>query len=400
MCFQAMPDAWSPLIAGLLALAGLGLCVSGVCHVIVWYVLRRRRTAAPSGDSVTILRPLCGVDTCLDENLEACSLQSHRPLNMVLGVADLDDAAFPVASRFSRENGQLPTRVSVGEDESLENPKVALLERMSWHGDGEWLVVSDSNVRVPPDYVRDALALATPDVGLVTHLVAGCGGRSLGALAENSQLNCFVAPALCGARYLAGQVCVIGKSMFLRREALQKIGGFQSAGHCLAEDYVIGQAVAKAGYRVVIAARPVPAWHEGWTLARFLSRHLRWAVMRRSVSRSAYVAELLFNPAPLLILLWVLSHYVRLPGVHPHWLLAALAFEQALAAVTFTRMSGHWVSLPAVLGNPLRQWLTLGIWILGWFVDTVEWRGKTYRVGAGSLLRPAEGPVPARAVER
>jgi ceramide glucosyltransferase len=368
--------------------------------VLVWHVVRHRRAASASSDSVTILRPLCGVDACLDENLQACSRQSHRPLNMVLGVADLDDAAFPVALRFSRENAQLPTRVSVGEDETLENPKVALLERMSWHGDGEWLVVSDSNVRVPPDYVRDALALAGPDVGLVTHLVAGCGGRSFGALAENLQLNCFIAPAVCGARYLAGQVCVIGKSMFLRREALQKIGGFQSAGHFLAEDYVIGQAISKAGYRVVTADRPVPAWHEGWTLSRFISRHLRWAVMRRSVSRSAYVVELLLNPAPLLILLWVLSHYAPLPGINAHWLLAALVFEQALAGVTFTRMSGRLVSLPALLSNPLRQWLTLAIWILGWFVDTVEWRGKAYRVGAGSLLRPAAGPVPARAVER
>jgi ceramide glucosyltransferase len=69
--------------------------------------------------------------------------------------------------RFVRDSRELPIRVSVGEDESLENPKVALLERMSWHSDGDWVVVSDSNVRVPPDYVRDALSHAAPDVGLI-----------------------------------------------------------------------------------------------------------------------------------------------------------------------------------------------------------------------------------------
>jgi cellulose synthase/poly-beta-1,6-N-acetylglucosamine synthase-like glycosyltransferase len=93
---------------------------------------------------------------------------------------------------------------------------------------------------------------------------------------------------VCGARFLAGQTCVIGKSMFLRRQALEGIGGFQSAGHYLAEDYVIGQAVVRAGYWVVTASQPVPAWHEGLTFGRFISRHLRWAVMRHSVSRSAY----------------------------------------------------------------------------------------------------------------
>jgi hypothetical protein len=101
-----------------------------------------------------------------------------------------------------------------------------------------------------------------------------------------------------------------------------------------------------------------------------------------------------------LLLLWLLSHFLHVPAVHPHWLLAAFAFEQTLGAISFTRMTGRWVPPPALLVNPLRQWLTLGIWVLGWFVETVEWRGKAYRVGAGSLLRPATGPVPARVVER
>jgi ceramide glucosyltransferase len=394
-----MLNAWEPLLTGLLALSALGACVSTVCHVLLWFVVRRPRRHEPSPDSVTILRPLCGVDACLAENLEACARQSHRPLNMVLGVADQDDAALPVALRFVRDSHGLPTQVSVGEDQSLENPKVALLERMSWHSDGEWVVVSDSNVRVPPDYVRAALSHAAPDVGLITHLVAGCGGRSFASFAENLQLNCFVAPGVCGVRFLAGHTCVIGKSMFLRRQALADIGGFQSAGHYLAEDYVIGQAIMRAGYRVVTASQPVPAWHEGWTLGRFISRHLRWAAMRRSVSRSAYLVELLLNPAPLLMLLWVLSHYAPLPGIRPLWLLVALCLEQALAAVSFSRMTGRIVPVLALFVNPVRQWLTLGIWVLGWFADTVEWRGKTYRIGVGSVLGPATGPLPARVIE-
>jgi hypothetical protein len=68
--------------------------------------------------------------------------------------------------------------------------------------------------------------------------------------------------------------------------------------------------------------------------------------------------------------------------------------------MSFSRMSGRLVPLRALLVNPVRQWLTLGIWLLGWFIETVEWRGKAYRVGEGSLLRPATGPVPARIVER
>jgi ceramide glucosyltransferase len=394
-----MPDAWEPLITGLIAIAALGLCVSTVCHVLMWCVVRHGARDAPSQDKVTILRPLCGVDACMVDNLRACAHQSHQQLEIVLGIADQADDAFPVALRFSREPGVVPIRVSVGEDESLENPKVALLERMSWQSDGDWVVVSDSNVRVEHDYVSDALAHAAPDVGLITHLVAGCGGSSFGAHMENLQLNCLVAPGVCGVRFLAGQVCVIGKSMFLNRRALEAIGGFQSAGHYLAEDYVIGQAIVQAGFRVVTAARPVPAWHEGWTLQRFVSRHLRWAVMRRSVSRAAYLVELLLNPGVFSLSLLALGAELPLPGPAALWLCAALCFEQVLAAVSFARMTGRRVPLLALLANPLRQWLTLGIWVLGWFVDTVEWRGKAYRVGVGSLLRPASGPLPERIAE-
>jgi len=395
-----MHDAWESLITGLLAVSLVGLCVSTVCHVLVWCVVRHRPKDTPSEDSVTILRPLCGVDQSLTENLEACTRQSHRPLNMVLGVADPDDAALPVALSFRRQHSQIPIRVSVGEDESLENPKVALLERMNAHSDGQWVVVSDSNVRVGDDYVRDALSHAAPDVGLITHLVAGCGGHSFAAFAENLQLNCFVAPAMCGVRFLVGRICVIGKSMFLRREALEQIGGFQSAGHVLAEDYMLGQAVLHAGYRVVTAALPVPAWHEGWTLGRFIGRHLRWAVMRRSVSRSAYLVEFLLTPGPLLMFLLVLGTWLPPAGVSQPWLAGALGVEQLLGAVTFARMTGRRVPLMALLINPLRQWLTLGIWVLGWFVETVEWRGTAYRVGAGSLLRPAASPaLPTRIVD-
>jgi ceramide glucosyltransferase len=363
--------------------------------VLLWCIVRHHPREYASSASVTILKPLCGADASLAENLETCSRQSHENLDLVLGVADPDDDALPVALRFCRDSAR-PTRISVGEDETLENPKVALLERMSWQSDGEWLVVSDSNVRVSSSYVRDALSLATPDVGLITHLVVGSGGESFAAYAENLQLNCFVAPAMCGARFLAGQTCVIGKSMFLRRKALEQIGGFQSVGHFLAEDYVLGQAIEKAGYRVVTAGMPVLAWHEGWTLSRFVNRHLRWAVMRRSVSRSAYLCELLFTPGPALMLALGLGSVLPEAGFLTPWLWAGLGLHQLQNALSFTRMTGRRVPLMALLIDPLRQWLGLGLWVLGWFVETVEWRGKAYRVGVGSTLRPLTRSVSTR----
>src|SRR4051812_35254551 len=119
-----MQNAWGPLVTGLIALAALALGVSTVCHVLLWCIVRHRPREDASDASVTILKPLCGADASLAENLQTCSRQSHENLNLVLGVADPEDDALPVALRFCRDS-VCPARISVGEDETLENPKVA-----------------------------------------------------------------------------------------------------------------------------------------------------------------------------------------------------------------------------------------------------------------------------------
>lgn len=384
-------SAWVPIVA---ALSAVGLLTSTACHLLVWVAVKRKSPSAGRAISsaVTVLKPLCGVDGQLRENLEAFARQSHRDLRLVLGVARRDDAALPVAERFRDEHPDLDVRVCIGESSAI-NPKVALLERMCALARGPWVVVSDSNVRVDPDYVSRSLRHAAEGVGLVTHLVAGAGGDSAAAHYENLQLNCFVAPGVCGARFIAGRTCVIGKSMFLRRSVLDEMGGFGRVGGYLAEDYATGIAVERAGHRVATADVPVRAWHAGWTLARFLNRHVRWAVMRRSVSPLAYLYELFLTPGPLLTVLFALSMVSREPLLAPGWIGLALVLQGATVAITYWRMSGLRVPLLALALNPIREWLTVAIWVVGWFVHEVAWRGSPYRVGRDSVLEAALPPL-------
>ena len=386
---------WDPIVIVLLGIAALGLAVSSVSRMIVWGVIRHRPRRGSSQDRVDILKPLCGVDASLAENLRAFSRQSHARYGVIFGVAKASDEALAVAQRFCREHPELPTQIRIGETAGLYNPKVALLAHMARSSSADWVVVSDSNVRVTDDYLGDALSHAGPDVGLVTHLVCGAGGSSVSAHLESLQLGCFVASGVCGARVVLGETCVIGKSMFLRREALERIGGFESVGGYLAEDYVIGRAVVDAGFRVVTAGMPVATWNEGWTLGKFARRHLRWAVMRRQVSRPAYLVELLLTPGPILLLVLLIGWGVPSMVVDSRWVASGLALDQLLDAVTYSRVSGRLAPWRTLLLNPLRQWLTLAIWGLGWFVHTVEWRGKSYRVGVGSRLEPLRATVPS-----
>ncbi len=381
---------WHVIVA-LAAFCSLSLALTFVCHLIVWIVARPTRVVSPGRSAVvvSVLKPLCGVDCSLRENLDGFARQTHEALQVVLGVADGRDEALPVAARFCRDHRSLETQVSLGEAPEPINPKVALLEWMSRRARGDWLVVSDSNVRVAPDYVARALRHASADVGLITHLVAGGGGSNLAARIENLQLSSLIAPGMCGARHIAGRSCVIGKSMFLRREALEAVGGFRAVGGFLAEDYAMGQAVEAAGFRVVMVDEPVVAWHDGWSFSRFFNRHLRWAVMRRRVSWLAYATELLLNPGPFLLALLALALTWHPLPVSVQWVVVAYWGAQGLAAATHGVMSGRRGVWGALLLNPLREVLAVGIWILGWFVQRIEWRGKPYRVSKGSRLEEA-----------
>ncbi len=383
--------AWSQIVTALAAISVLSLVTSGASQLFVWFRVNRGKRFEPSADSVSVLKPLCGVDASLETNLAMFSRQTHEDLQVVLGMADPADPARGPAQRFRSNYAQ--STICLGESTDIINPKVALLDRMARMATGDWIAVSDSNVSVTADYVAETLSHAAPGVGLITHLVSGQGGTSFAAHCENLQLNCFAAPAVCGARHVLSRTCVIGKSMFLRRDVLAEMGGFRAAGNYLAEDYAMGQAVEKLGYRVAMSDVPVVAWHEGWTLSRFFNRHLRWAVMRRRVSTPAYLAEVLLSPAPWLMSTFALAVAFEQSTVPPSWVLAAWFVEWALVAKTYSRMTGRPIRLAALLVNPVREWLTIMIWVLGWFVRVIEWRGKPFRVGKGSRLSPVSPPL-------
>src|SRR3989442_4593131 len=139
-----------------------------------------------------------------------------------------------------------------------------------------------------------AAEMADPAVGLVTNIVVG-EGAGLGAMLERLHLNSFVVAATSLARVAAGRACVIGKSMLLRRSDLERLGGLYEVRNLPAEDFAIGRMYEVAGFRVALSPYLVRCVNDGWTVERFLNRHLRWAQMRRRIAPGAYLGELLLN---------------------------------------------------------------------------------------------------------
>jgi ceramide glucosyltransferase len=281
-------------------------------------------------------------------------------------------------------------RVVLREGEPGMNPKVNQLLTLARRARHDVLVISDSNVRVQPDYLREIAAhLRDPGVGLVTHLIAGVGEQRAGSLMENLHLAGFVAPGIVAAKRVAGRDVVMGKSMALRRSDLEALGGFESVQDLLAEDFVLGARVpAELGKRVAIARRPVENVSRSKDVAAFFARCRRWTVLqRRLVGGALYGFQVLLNPVFLSALAQPLA-----PGWGSLAVLAAACLGRAILhgrAGRLLRPGGFGAAQLAAV--PLKDLIFGLAWVAAWFEDRVDWRGHRLRVLRGSRLqRPPE----------
>jgi ceramide glucosyltransferase len=376
------------LLAPAAASAGLYLLMVGG-----FLVAMRRRDRAPAPKihpRVSILKPLAGVDDELEENLKSFARLDYQDYEIILGVASVEDRAYPVARRFVEEVGHHRARLLVTDPDAATNPKVAQLLSLERAATGAIVVVSDSNVRVTPSYLDPLVAeLARPGVAAVSSVVAGTGEQTLGAALENLQLGALVAPGVVASAYIAGRPITVGKSMAMWRDALRRVGGFSAMAHLLSEDHMLGKAFARAGYKVRVSLCPVANRNVACSLKRTLERHTRWAKLRRAISPTGFVLEPMLSP----VVMTTLACVVLQTKAFACAFLAALLLQTAGAVITTRVLRGtaprwYWVPLEIV-----RAYLLFLCWLRACASKRVSWRGHDFELARDSAIVPADPSV-------
>ena len=379
----------------------LGLSFFAVCFFAVgaWAAVRhgRKRVEVLPDEAlphVSILKPLKGTEEELARNLRSFLEQDYPCFEVIFSTTTADDPALEVARAVAAEHPRVPTRFVLSSEGYGLNPKVANLDGALRAAAYDLVLQSDANVRAERDYLRKIVSELEQEGGaLLSSLVVGHGERSMGAAMENLQLSAMVAPSCCFALHFFGVPCVIGKSMLFRKSEIDRVGGLASVKDVLAEDYLLGIALQRAGRKVILSATTAQNVNVDIPVDRFFARHTRWLKMRAVIHPPAFLADLLANPVGLATLAVLASGFelrVVLAAV------AAAALKVSIDRFVLARTRGAPIAWRHLLAAPLKDLLLLAIFPYAAVSRSIEWRGVRLRMGWGTALRPDEGSLAVR----
>ena len=377
------------LLLAIVALVGVVSTLGGMA-CLFW--VTRARPGVDFTPSVTIFKPLKGLDEELELNLRSFFGLDYPCFQLLFCVAESNDPAIEIVQKLQREFPGQDSQLIVGCPAFGLNPKVESLAAMDRHRKHDVILISDSNVRVRPSYLRETVRyLAEPGVGLVTNLFAGVGEVHVSAVLENLQLNGFIAAGVAGAA-VCGATCVVGKSILMPVRALDAIGGFAAIRNVLAEDQVIGVRVRKAGYSIRLSHHVVENVNRQRSFRWFLNRHLRWYKIRRQMALRTFLIE----PSANLTTVGLVWAFSGDSGTAWGGLMFLVGLGMVRDAIQTRRLRGTFPRSRHLLYSPIKDILMLPLWFDAIMNRRVLWRGHRFLVGRMTRLRLAHAPRQVR----
>jgi ceramide glucosyltransferase len=359
---------------------------------VVDFFRARRAPGRPSSGftpPASIIKPVRGVDREAYENFASFCRLDYPEYEILFAVADEDDPVIPVIRKLQADFPERSIRLITRIPRIGANNKVNSLCRLVAEAKYDLLVMSDSDVRVQADYLRQVAGpFAEAQVGAVTALYRSFPGDTVGSTLKALGMAMDSAPAALVARKLEGNMqFAFGWTMATTRRCLEAIGGWEAMVNHHSDDFELGNRLARHGYRVELLRKPVSMVAPSESIRHFVGSEVRWAIGLRNV-RPAGNWGLAFTFG----LPWSIAAALTIFAAHWPWTLAVaypLAYLVLRIGLTWT-IAAWGLRDRAATGKlwlvPVRDAISFGIWVFGFFSNEITWRGLSYRVDHGLLI--------------
>ena len=388
----------------LFGLAVFGLVTSSVfAGMVLWAVpayLRERRAALKAlsirpgfTPPLTLLKPVHGAEPGLEAHLATFFEQEYPEYEILFCARSADDAGLATARRVAAKYPKIPARfLATGGKPDYINAKVASMELMEANAAHEILVISDSDVRVTPDYLRAvALPFADPGVGAMCCPYRGVAAeRGLWARLEAVGMSVEMTSGVLVARSMEGMQFVLGPTMAFRRDAIRQMGGFKVTADYCADDFVLGNETFKLGQKVALSHHVIDHMVLNSRFADSMKHQVRWMKSTRFSRPKGHFGTALTFAMPFALLAWGAAAWMG----HPCWGAAlfawGLATRLALSIAVGRLVVGDRSWFGLLVLYPVRDLMGFCFWAASYWGRRILWRGRVFDLLPGGKMRASK----------
>jgi ceramide glucosyltransferase len=346
---------------------------------------------ASSLPPVTIFKPIHGMEEQLGANLESFFQQDYPGYEVIFGVRDLDNPAAKVAEEIRARYPRIPSQVIVSGPPEWPNAKVFALDKMIAASSHSYFIISDSDVRVAPDFLRNSIPpLLDPRVGLVTCMYRGIPSSDFWSWLEALGLSVEMSSGVMVADMMEGMRFALGPAMATRRDAIEAIGGIAAVADYYSDDFELGNRLWVRGYKVILSHHIVRNVLTHRPPLRTFGDQLRWMKSTRYSRPAGHLGTSLTYAMPFGI-------FGLLAGTAlGRWQLGVGLFTLACVNRMIQSVVVGW----SVVRDPRAVWLC---WLyplrdifgsLAWLASYTSrdfvWRGEMYRFGKRGRITALE----------
>ncbi len=369
-----------------MSLAG---CAFALSAAVAARLLLKRRSLPPQNafPAITLLKPLHGAECGLETALASFLKQDYPgPIQIVFGLRYTGDPAIGVVESLKRRFPNRDIAVVVNPAMHGTNRKISNVVNMMKAAKHDYLVLTDSDITVPRDYLSTIAAeAARPGVGIVSCLYTGKGaGNSWSRLSAMGLSYHFLPNATLGIALGVERPC-FGSTIALSRKTLEMIGGFEAFTGHFVDDYEIGRAAREAGFTIAYPAMTVQHGCDNASFVGLIRQELRWARAVRVVNPAGHLASFVTHPLALALLGAALLGFSHMASL----IVLAVLAVRLLVKLHIDSLVG--TRTGSLLWLPLRDLLSFAIFLGSMVGNAVEWRGERLRVEKSGLMSQIQG---------